>query len=443
MMAAVSFVAALAQHAVPGQGRFLLEHVLGPVVIALGLLAALAGSVRHSRPVVTAATFAVLAGAFSLVVPRSPLADWLGLVALAAAIGFEVGFALATRGAVGETRIPGETERLRLLHGRTHVSCFAGDRVKSILHTGGGVVGFQERWGAAVAVGDPLVAPGLRRIAVTGFLDMCARRRWVPCFFQTDAALRDGYRTSGFRLIKFGEEAVVEVDRFDLVSPTRADARHEVARARRAGLEVVTVWDPQPPGGLWTELEQVSRDWLQGRGGREMGFSLGRLRDVDGSTRYTVARDRNGRVHAFCSWIEMGDDRMALDLIRRRPDAAAGAVDLCIVTAIERSRVDGRAWVSLGSVPFRETLDDAPDGRLARQTRAYLYAHGFWGYSYRGLSHFKAKFATGWESRDIAVPRGLSGLLALAALIRLHSGTAPSAPGVSPVPVGLEAAPLP
>jgi lysylphosphatidylglycerol synthetase-like protein (DUF2156 family) len=174
-----------------------------------------------------------------------------------------------------------------------------------------------------------------------------------------------------------------------------------------------------------------------------MGFSLGRLRDVDGSTRYTVARDRNGRVHAFCSWIEMGDDRMALDLIRRRPDAAAGAVDLCIVTAIERSRVDGRAWVSLGSVPFRETLDDAPDGRLARQTRAYLYAHGFWGYSYRGLSHFKAKFATGWESRDIAVPRGLSGLLALAALIRLHSGTAPSAPGVSPVPVGLEAAPLP
>jgi hypothetical protein len=142
MMAAVRLVAALAQHAVPSQGSFLLGHVLGPVVIALGLLAALAGSVRYSRPVVAAATFAVLAGVFSLVVPRSPLADWLGLVALAAAIGFEVGFALATHGAVGEARIPGETERLRLLHGRTHISCFAGDRAKSVLHTGGGVVGF-------------------------------------------------------------------------------------------------------------------------------------------------------------------------------------------------------------------------------------------------------------------------------------------------------------
>ncbi len=41
------------------------------------------------------------------------------------------------------------------------------------------------------------------------------------------------------------------------------------------------------------------------------------------------------------------------------------------------------------------------------------------------------------------MPRGLSGLLALAALIRLHSGTAPSGPTPSPGPVGLEPAPLP
>src|ERR1019366_10339907 len=201
-MPAVRFVAVLAENAVPGQGQFLLGHVLGPVVIAVGLLAAFGGSVRQSRPVVAAATFAILAGAFSLTVPRSPLADWLGLVALAAAVGFEVGFALATRGSLGEAKTPGETERLRLLHGRTHISCFAGDRAKSVLHVRGGVIGFQERWGAAVAVGDPLVAPALRRIAVTGFLDMCAGRRWVPCFFQTDATIRDGYGESGFRLIK-------------------------------------------------------------------------------------------------------------------------------------------------------------------------------------------------------------------------------------------------
>ena len=443
MMPAVGFVATLAEALPGGHLPLVVGHVLGPVVMTLGLLAALGGSVRRSRLVVAAATLAVLAGAFSFVVPGSPLVDWLGLVALAAAVGFEVGFALATRGSLSRTSNPDETERLRLRHGRTHISCFAGDRAKSGLRVADGMIAYQQRWGAAVAVGDPLVAPGFRQSAVNAFLDMCAGRRWVPCFFQTDATLRDAYRKSGFRLIKFGEEAVVDVDQFDLRSSARADARHEVARAQRAGLEVVTVWDPQPPGGLWTELEQVSRDWLQVRGGREMGFSLGRLRDVNSTTRYTLARDRNGRVHAFCSWIQMGDDGMALDLIRRRPDAAAGAVDICIVSAIERTRADGLARVSLGSVPFRESLGDPPDGRLVRGARAYLYDHGCWGYSYRGLAHFKAKFATHWEGRDIALPRGLSGFLALAALIRLHSGAVPAPPPRAPVPMGLEPARLP
>jgi lysylphosphatidylglycerol synthetase-like protein (DUF2156 family) len=419
---------------------------LGPAVMGLGLAAAVGGTARRSRPVVAAAALAVLAGALNLVLPRYPLALLLGLVVLAATVGFEVGGALATRASLSPPESPQEMERLRLLHGHTHISCFAGEAAKSGLPIHGGFIGYQVRWGVAVAVGDPVAPQGRQRAAVDAFVDLCGGRRWVPCFFQTDAALRSSYRQSGFRVLKFGEEAVVEVDRFDLASSARADARHELARARRAGLEAVTVWEPQPPGGLWSQLEEVSRDWLMVRGGREMGFSVGRLREVvAATTRYTVARDRSGRVHAFCSWVRMGSDGVALDLIRRRPDAAAGAVDLCIITAIERTRSDGLARLSLGSVPFREGLGDAPDGCLARALRARVYQHGHKGYNYRGLSHFKAKFATHWESRDVAVPPGPSGLLALAALIRLHSGTAPAppAPPPDPVPIGLEAAPLP
>jgi len=69
---------------------------------------------------------------------RSPLADWLGLVALAAAIGFEVGFALATRGAAGEDQDPRETERLRLLHGRTPSPALRGTEPRASSIPAGG-----------------------------------------------------------------------------------------------------------------------------------------------------------------------------------------------------------------------------------------------------------------------------------------------------------------
>jgi phosphatidylglycerol lysyltransferase len=433
----------------PASPRGGLLTSLGPAVMTLGLLVAVAGTARRSRPVVAAAALAVLAGALNLILPRYPLALLLSLVVLAGAVGYEVGGALASRASIGPPEQPQELEGLRLLHGRTHISCFAGDAAKSGLSIGGGFIGYQVRWGVAVAVGDPVTAGSQHQRAVDAYVDLCSGRRWVPCFFQTDAELRAAYRRAGFRVLKFGEEAVVELDRFDLRTPARADARHEVARARRAGLEAITVWEPQPPGGLWSQLEEVSRDWLLVRGGREMGFSLGRLSErVDTTTRYTIARDQSGRVHAFCSWIRMGGDGVALDLIRRRPDAAAGAVDLCIVTAIERARSDGLTRISLGSVPFREGLGDAPDGRLARAARAHLYRRGCRGYCYRGLSHFKAKYATHWESRDVAVPRGPSCLLALAVLVRLHSGTrtvpvATPTPPPNAVPIGLGTAPLP
>ena len=423
---AVQAASTLAQHMPPPHPTMMFGRTLGPAMMGLGLLAAFAGSARRSRPVVAAAALAVLAGAFSFTVPGSAPVFLLSLASLVFAAGFGIGEAVATRGSLAPPGNQPEMERLRLLHGRTHISCFAGDGAKSGLQVGSGVIGYEVRWGVAVAVGDPLIPASQKAAAVTAFLDLCDAWRWVPCFYQSDSALRRMYRESGFRLIKFGEEAVVEVDRFDLQSPARAGARHEVARARRAGLEAIMISETEAPGALWSQMQEVSRDWLAPRGGREMGFSLGRLGQlVDSATCYTAARDGQGRVHAFCSWVRMGDNAIALDLVRRRPDAGAGAVDLCIVTAIEQARAIGLSRVSLGAVPFRDALGDAPDGRLVRAIRSRLYERGVGGYRYRGLSHFKAKFATVWESRDLVMPGGPSFLLALAVLIRLHSPTKP------------------
>jgi phosphatidylglycerol lysyltransferase len=407
----------------------LLGRPLGSGLVLLGALAGAAGWTVRCRSLQAAALVAVVAGSLTMTQPESLELLGLDLAALLGTVG-----ALAARAAVWSTDTPpgdpAAIEQLRLLHGHTHISCFAGNDYKSCLTSPAGAVPYKVRWGVAVAAGDPLATGEQQASAARAFLQLCARRRWVPCFFQTDAALRPLYRGLGLRLIKFGEEAVVDVSSWDLASPARADARHDVARARRAGLKAAILRRPQAGDPFWAEAAALSAGWLRHRGGREMGFSLGRLGEaVDSETWYTLARDGTGRLHAFCSWVRFGDRGIALDLVRRRDDSGPGAVDLCITAALEAARAAGLRRVSLGTVPFRESRRDAPDGGLTGRLRALLYRRGWGGYSYRGLSHFKSKFATSWESRDLALPRGPAGVLALAALVRLHlGGPYPGAP---------------
>jgi phosphatidylglycerol lysyltransferase len=321
--------------------------------------------------------------------------------------------------------VPADPERVeaaRLRYGAAHISCFAGSHDKrALILRDGGVIAYRVCMGVAVAVGDPLCARSRQADAITTYAAECRARRWVPCFYQTDPALRDAYRRAGLAMVKFGEEAIVDVDEFTLDTPSRANLRREVGRARRAGLEATVMPWPDRDHEIWAELTEVSDRWLASKGGREIGFSLGRLRDiVDARGRLTIVRDQSQQVHAFTSWVRLGADALALDLVRRRPDATGGAVDLAMVVAIDEARRLGIRSVSIGAVPFRDTVGDAPDGAVAQRARRLIYAHGVGSYRYRSLAHFKNKFAPRWATRDVALPRGPARLTALVGLTRVH-----------------------
>jgi hypothetical protein len=161
------------------QHPMLLGHALGPVVVAFGLLAAAAGSALRSRPLMVAALVAVLTGVLIMAKPEN-----LALLAVALVAMVGAAAALAVRATTGSPTAPpgdpADIERLRLLHGRTHMSCFAGSGPKSCLISPAGAVSYQVRWGVAVAAGDPL-ARGTDRAGVSGaFLALCTARRWGP-----------------------------------------------------------------------------------------------------------------------------------------------------------------------------------------------------------------------------------------------------------------------
>jgi lysylphosphatidylglycerol synthetase-like protein (DUF2156 family) len=425
MLALTHSIALAAHRPLSNPDLVLLTDLTGSLVIALASLVAGVEMASRSRLRLLAPSVALVFGALSIAEPENAIIRLVALVAVGAAAAVLVRGTVASRKVVAYAGTAAEAERLRLRHGRSHISCFAGEARNGRLVVGDGMIGYEVRAGAAVAVGDPLTPPERRPEAVALFVKLCAARGWVPCFYQTDSALRPMYRAAGFRLVKFGEEAIIDLSAFRLETPAAANVRHEIARARRRGLEPVTLrrlapWDP-----AWDQMALVSARWLESHGGRELRFSLGRFGEVvDRDTWYTLARDQDGHLHAFCSWLRLGDDGIALDLVRRRPDASPGAVDLCVVAAIDRARDLGLGRVSLGLVPLRDSLGDATDGRLAHWVRGRLYRNGLGGYRYRSLAHFKGRLATRWEGRDLAMPRGPGLPFAVAALIQLHLGGA-------------------
>ena len=323
-------------------------------------------------------------------------------------------------GLVTPTR--GTVEEAQRAHGRCHISAFAAGPDKRLVELDcGAVVGLRIASGVAVTAGDPLAGPALSTRAVAEFVELCRHQRWAPCLYQTSPALRAAYRAAGLRLVKFGEEAVVDLDGFTLACPERANLRREVGRARRAGLSAeVLHWVTARPL-LERELGEVSRAWLERHGQREMGFSLGRLEDtVDTRAWLTVVRDGSGTVQAFSSWLPLGAAGIALDLVRRSPQAPAGAMDLCLAHTLEEARQRDVRTASLGLVPMKDATGSAPDGPLARRVRATLYRRGAGGYRYESLTRFKSKFAPSWADRDVAFRGGLAAPRVLAALAAVH-----------------------
>src|SRR6185369_6970398 len=139
------------------------------------------------------------------------------------------------------------------------------------------------------------------------------------------------------------------------------------------------------PPGFAEELRAVSDDWLRARHGGEKGFCMGRfdthrMRDVWLLAAWNpVAR----RVEAFTTWVPV-PARLgwALDLGRRRQDAAPGAMDLLVVRAVQAARERGDAMLSLSlsalaMVQGERACDDVPAAGNAASERAreFLMQH--------------------------------------------------------------------
>jgi phosphatidylglycerol lysyltransferase len=276
----------------------------------------------------------------------------------------------------------------------------------------------------AVAVGDPAGQPEAAEAVLDAWADRCRRLDLMPVVYQASATTVRRLRTLGWHACLVGREAVIDPVGFKLGSSSVANLRHTVTRSRKGGLRVA--WsanglrDFDEPG-LAAALADLDERWRR-TAGPQLGFTVGRFDAADpGDAAIAVALDETGDPVAFVVLRPTGmDGGWMLDLMRRSRTTVPGAVEACLVGAIEGLAAMGVRRLSLGLAPLAGlSRDDGPaqERALAIGARAVRPV-----YDYNGLAFFKNKFAPEWEPRYLAVRSRWHFTAAAIALLRLHLG---------------------
>ncbi|MGZ9666741.1 bifunctional lysylphosphatidylglycerol flippase/synthetase MprF [Pseudomonas sp. GNP014] len=280
---------------------------------------------------------------------------------------------------------------------------------------------YARRGRSLVALYDP-IGPGQQRAEmIWQFRDLCDIHHTRPVFYQVRAENLPYYMDIGLTAIKLGEEARVNLQRFDLEAKGKEmkDLRYTWNRGTRDGLSLEIHEPGQAP---MDELKVISDAWLTGKNVREKGFSLGRFSD-DYLKHFRIAVIRfEGRPVAFANLLETySHDLASLDLMRAHPDAPKLTMEFMMVGLIQHYKSHGYARFSLGMVPL-SGLQPRRGAPLTQRLGSMVFRRGEQLYNFQGLRRFKDKFQPDWEPRYMAVPAGLDPLVALADTAALIAG---------------------
>lgn len=225
----------------------------------------------------------------------------------------------------------------------------------------------------------------------------------------------------GLTLVKYGEEATVDLTRFSLEGPGAKSLRYALRRGEAAGAKFEVLAAPLAPETI-SELQPVSDIWLSHKGRSEKAFSLGHF-DPDYLARFDCAVIRiEGTVVAFANmWATPNRAELSIDLMRHVDGLAFSAMDFLFSRLMLWGREQGYRRFSLGMAPLSglEVRRFAP---LWAQAGNLIYRRGEALYGFEGLRLYKSKFSPDWTPRYIAAAGNISLARGMIDLNRLISG---------------------
>jgi len=304
-------------------------------------------------------------------------------------------------------------------YGRSSLDFFKlwSDKAFFFSPSGASFLAYGVRANCALVLGDPVGPEYDLELLVGKFQRYCSDNDWRLAFYQTLPDLLPMYARAGLRRLKIGDDAIVDLRRFSLDGKESRLLRSTVRKMQGLGIRAV-YYEPPLDTELLPQLREISDEWLQIPGRRERQFTLGRFEpDYVRTTAVLAASDSDGKLLGFMNVIPTHDKtEAASDLMRRRTSAPNGVMDFLFVELFALLRDQGYERFNMAMAPMSGFADRENASAEERAIHTFFQQLNFL-FSFRGLRHYKAKFATYWEPR-YAVYRNVLDLPRMAVALR-------------------------
>lgn len=253
----------------------------------------------------------------------------------------------------------------------------------------------------AITLGDPIGPAEKLPGAIREFKQFCEEKGWAVAWHQTLPDLLPLYRDAGFKKLKIGDDAIVDLTAFTLESKEMKRFRQRVGQLEKHGVHL-RQYDAPLPGELIDRLREVSDEWLQLPGKRERTFTLGRFeREYLRSTPVFTAEDKDGRILAFVNLLSSyHPGEAAIDLMRHRLQSPNGIMDYLFIKVFLLCKEQGFTRFNLGMAPMAG-FQEREEASIAEKAVHSFFQRLNFLFSFSGLRLYKAKFADSWEPRYV------------------------------------------
>ncbi|MEO8519762.1 MAG: DUF2156 domain-containing protein [Acidobacteriota bacterium] len=274
-----------------------------------------------------------------------------------------------------------------------------------------GLIGYEDRAGVAVVMGDPLCAPRDTEQFLATFLSQRPRASSRAVFVSASAGFAERAVQSDCGALKIGEEAVFDLDRYSFTGGAMKRLRYHEGRARRQGLDVVNIAAAELRGHpLVSAIDAVTAAWVKQHAIGALGFllALRPLDEPDKAGKRVFVACANGRPIAFLTAVPLpAANGVYLEDYIRGSEVPDGTAELLLHEAADDMRARGYDYVSLGTAPLAGiTPADSRHHPVAGWALRMVFDNVSWPYDFKSLRAFKARFhPTRWVPKYLVYER--------------------------------------